>query len=62
MKESTSSALSRVHMGHWKALLQAPDLMNFECRVLMLIARSGIPPDRWSKGLEVMLEKTKVYH
>ena len=31
--------------------------MNFECRTLTLVARSGIPPDRWSKGLQVMLEK-----
>jgi len=59
MKESTSSAISKIHMGHWKALLQATELMNFECRTLTLIARSGIPPERWSKGLQVMLEKTE---
>jgi hypothetical protein len=54
MKESTSSALSKIHYGHWKAFLQAPELMNFECRTLTLIAKSGIPPDRWSKGQQVM--------
>ena len=59
MKESTSSALSKIHLGHWIAFLQAQELMEFECRTLTLIARSGIPPDRWSKGLQVMLEKTE---
>ena len=59
MKESTSSALSNIHMGHWKAFLQSTKLMNFESRTLTLIARSGIPPERWSRGLQVMLEKTK---
>jgi hypothetical protein len=46
-------------MGHWKAFLQASELMNFESRTLTLIARSGIPPERWSRGLQVMLEKTE---
>ena len=59
MKESTSSALSKIHMGHWKAFLQSPELMDFESRTLTLIARSGIPPERWSRGLQVMLEKTE---
>lgn len=36
MKESTSSSISKIHMGHWKALLQATELMNFECRTLTL--------------------------
>jgi hypothetical protein len=59
IKESTSSALSNIHMGHWKAFLQSTELMNFESRTLTLIARSRIPPERWSRGLQVMLEKTK---
>ena len=33
--------------------------MDFESRTLTLIARSGIPPERWSRGLQVMLEKTE---
>ena len=57
-KEGTSSAMSNIHFGHWKAFLQSAALIDFECRIMTLIARSGIPPDRWSKGLQVMLEKT----
>ena len=57
-KEGTSSAMSNIHFGHWKAFLQSAALIDFECRNMTLIARSGIPPDRWSKGLQVMLEKT----
>jgi hypothetical protein len=58
-KEGTSSAMSNIHFGHWKAFLQSEALIDFECRIMTLIARSGIPPDRWSKGLQVMLEKTR---
>ena len=59
MKESTSSALSNIHMGHWKTFLKSPELIDFESRTLTLVARSGIPPERWSRGLQVMLEKTE---
>jgi hypothetical protein len=56
--EGTSSAMSNIHFGHWKAFLQSAALVDFECRTLTLIARSGIPPERWSKGLQVLLKKT----
>jgi hypothetical protein len=56
-KESTSSALLAVHFGHWRALIQSPHLVEFVCKQLNPIARCGIPPSRWSNGLQVLLEK-----
>ncbi len=56
-KESTSSALSAVHFGHWKDLIQSPHLVKFVCKQLNLIARCKIPPSRWSNGLQVLLEE-----
>jgi hypothetical protein len=57
-KESTSSALLAVYFGHWKALIQSLHLVVFVCKQLNLIARCGILPSRWSKGLQVLLEKS----
>jgi hypothetical protein len=46
-----------VHYGHCKAAIQ--DLLSTEVLAMQLtvIARSGIPPESWSVGLQVMLEK-----
>jgi hypothetical protein len=35
-KESTSSALSAVHFGHWKALIQSLHLVKLVCKQLTL--------------------------
>ena len=55
--EFTSSSSSGVHYGHYKAAIQ--DLISTGVLALQLtvIARSGIPPESWSVGLQVMLEK-----
>ncbi len=57
VREFTSSSISRVHYGHYKAAIQ--DYLSTEilAQQLMVIARSGIPPENWSIGLQVMLEK-----
>jgi hypothetical protein len=49
--------MSGVHYGHYKAVIQ--DLLSTEilAQQLIVIARSGIPPENWSIGLQVMLEK-----
>jgi hypothetical protein len=46
-----------VHYGHYEAATQ--DLLSTEVLAMQLtvIAQSGIPPDSWSAGLQVMLEK-----
>jgi hypothetical protein len=53
----TSLSMSGVHYGHYKAAIQ--DEMSTEVLALQLtvIAQSGIPPEDWSAGLQVMLEK-----
>ena len=49
--------MSGVHYCHHKAAIQ--DILSTEilAQQLPVIARSGIPPDSWSVGLQVMLEK-----
>jgi hypothetical protein len=53
----TSLSMSGVQYGHYKAAVQ--DEMSSEVLALQLtvIARSGIPSENWSIGLQVMLEK-----
>jgi hypothetical protein len=55
--EFTSSSSLGVHYSHYKAAIQ--DLMSTKVLALQLtvIARSSIPPESWSMGLQVMLEK-----
>jgi hypothetical protein len=57
VKEFTSSSMSGVHYGHYKAAIQ--DVLSTEilAQQLTVIVRSGIPPENWSTGLQVMLEK-----
>jgi len=57
VNEFTSSSMSGVHYGHYKATIQDPQSTNVLALQLTIIARSGIPPESWSVGLQVMLEK-----
>jgi hypothetical protein len=49
--------MSGVHYGHYKAAIQDPLSTNILALQQTVIARSGIPPESWSIGLQVMLEK-----
>jgi hypothetical protein len=55
--EFTSLSSSGVHYGHYKAVIQ--DLISTGVLALQLtvIANSGISPESWTVGLQVMLEK-----
>jgi hypothetical protein len=53
----TSSSMSGVHYRHYKAAIQDPQSTNVLALQLTVITRSGIPPESWSVGLQVMLEK-----
>jgi hypothetical protein len=55
--EFTSSSSSGVHYGHYKAAIQDQTSTSVLALQLTVIARSGIPPESWSVGLQVMLEK-----
>jgi hypothetical protein len=55
--EFTSSSMSGIHYGHYKAAIQCKASTNILAQQLTVIARSGIPPKSWGVGLQVMLEK-----
>jgi hypothetical protein len=57
VNEFTLLSMSGVHHGHYKAAIQ--DALSTEVLALQLtvIARSRIPPESWSVGLQVILEK-----
>jgi hypothetical protein len=57
VKEFTSLLMSGVHYEHCKAVIQDALSTEILAQQLALIARSGIPPENWSIGLQVMLEK-----
>jgi hypothetical protein len=57
VNEFTSSSMSGIHYGHYKADIQ--DVLSTEilAQQLTVIGCSGIPPESWSVGLQMMLEK-----
>ncbi len=55
--EFTSSSSSGVHYGHYKAAIQDEYITRILAQQLTVVARSGVPPESWSVGLQVMLEK-----
>ena len=54
VNEFTSSSMSGVHYSHYVHNVSSTEIL---ARQLTVIARSGIPPESWSVGLQVMLEK-----
>jgi hypothetical protein len=54
VNEFTSSSMSGVHYSHYVHTVSSTEIL---ARQLTVIARSGIPPESWSVGLQVMLEK-----
>ncbi len=55
--EFTSSSMSGVHYGHYKAAVKCDTSTKILAQQFTAVARSGIPPENWSIGLQVMLEK-----
>jgi hypothetical protein len=53
----TSSLMSGVHYGHYKGAIQHRLSTEILAQQLTVIAHSGILPESWSVGLQVMLEK-----
>jgi hypothetical protein len=49
--------MSGVHYGHYKSAIQDVLSTGILAQQLTVIARSGILPESWSVGLQVMLEK-----
>ena len=57
VKEFTFLSMSGVHYGHYKAAIQDETILAALALQLTVVGRSGIPPENWSVGLQVMLEK-----
>ena len=57
VNEFISSSMSGVHYGHYKAAIHNVSSTEILAQQLTVIACSGIPPESWSVGLQVMLEK-----
>jgi hypothetical protein len=57
VNEFTSSSMSGVHYGHYKVAIQDELISELLALQLTVVARSSIPPENWSVGLQVMLEK-----
>jgi hypothetical protein len=51
------SSMSGVHYGHFKAAIQCKTSTNILAQQLTIVAWSGVPPENWGVGLQVMLEK-----
>jgi hypothetical protein len=55
--EFTSSSMSGVHYGHYKAAIKCDISTKMLAQQLTVVSQSGIPPKTWSIGLQVTLEK-----
>ena len=56
-KECTSTSPSGRHLGHYKALIQHPILLNCFVQFMNIVVSRGIAIPRWCKATNVMLEK-----
>jgi hypothetical protein len=53
----TLSSMSGINYGHYKAAIQDAHSTQVVAQQMTVIVRSRIPPESWSIGLQVMLEK-----
>ncbi len=57
VREFMSSSMSGIHYSHFKAAIQCNISTRILAQQLTVVTRSKIPPESWSIGLQVMLEK-----
>jgi hypothetical protein len=48
--------MSGIHYGHYKAAIQCKLAPKVLAQQLTVVAQSGVPPESWGVGLQVMLE------
>ncbi|KAI2497437.1 hypothetical protein MHU86_17041 [Fragilaria crotonensis] len=58
-KETTTTSPSGRHLGHYKALIQDPILLDCLRKFLNIAISRGIAIPRWCKAVNVMIEKDK---
>ena len=56
-REATSTSPSGRHLGHYKALIQDPMLLDCLTKFLSITVQRGISIPRWKNAVNVMLEK-----
>ena len=57
MKKKHTTSPSGRHLGHYKAILQEPELIQHHCIMESLPLTYGFTPKRWTKAIQIMLEK-----
>ena len=58
-KESTSTSPSGRHLGHYKALIQDPMLLDCFAKFFNIAISRGIAVPRWSQAVNVLIKKDK---
>jgi hypothetical protein len=58
-KECTSSSLSSLHYGHYKAVINNDKLSEMHSVFVDIAVNLGYSPKQWQKGLTLMLEKKR---
>jgi Reverse transcriptase (RNA-dependent DNA polymerase) len=56
-REYTSTGVSTLHFGHFKASINDPQLANFDLWFLNLTLSTGYNLSRWQKAIDVMIPK-----
>ena len=56
-RETTTTSPSGRHLGHYKALITDPELLDCLRKFLTITVSRGIAPPRWCKAVNVMIEK-----
>ena len=56
-KESTSTSPSGRHLGHYKAIIQHPILLECLTKFLSIAISRGLSISRWQNAINIMLEK-----
>ena len=57
LNESISSSVSGMHLGHWKAALESPSLVQMYATKMSLPYIHGFDPERWKLVVDVCLPK-----
>ena len=58
-RETTTTSPSGRHLGHYKAMIKDPELLNCFRKFLNIAITRGIAPPRWCKAVNIMIEKDK---
>ena len=57
VSEHTQTSASGLHFGVYKAAVKDETLSDIHARQLTMIAQSGVYPVRWSKSMQILMQK-----